>query len=118
MSAPKLVEGQKVWWVPADTRYRDQSSYVEIMKVGRKWATLSSGHKVDLVSFYADGGNFSPPGRIWLSEGAWKEYRARCDAWHKLADVTRRLVLPSHLSLADLNDILAKIAPLPQEPTP
>lgn len=62
-----------VWSSPR----RGKDSLVTVTKVGRRWATLSNGYRLDLTSknwrsLY--GGGYSSPGRLWDSESQFLEY--------------------------------------------
>jgi hypothetical protein len=50
---------------------------VTVTKVGRRWATLSNGYRLDLTSenwrsLYGEG--YSSPGSLWDSEDQYLEY--------------------------------------------
>jgi len=54
-----------------------KDSLVTVTKVGRRWATLSNGYRLDLTSeewrdVYGEG--YSSPGRLWDSEDQYLEY--------------------------------------------
>jgi hypothetical protein len=62
-----------VWSSPR----RGKDSLVTVTKVGRRWATLSNGYRLDLTSenwriLYGEG--YSSPGRLWDSESQFLEY--------------------------------------------
>lgn len=83
MSAAKLTLGQKLWLAPAHSR---RGAYeVEVTKIGRRWAELSGNNgRVDMETLWLDGGEYSSPGRCWLSREEYEDYRAADIAWNAL----------------------------------
>ena len=79
----KLIEGQKLWWVPAKSRYA-QPKEVTVTKVGRKWAQLDNYERIDLETLVADPGQCSPNGRCYLSREAREQEEMLGKAWGKL----------------------------------
>jgi hypothetical protein len=62
-----------VWSSPR----RGEDSLVTVKKVGRRWATLNNGYRLDLTSenwrsLYGEG--YSSPGSLWDSEDQYLEY--------------------------------------------
>jgi hypothetical protein len=62
-----------VWSSPR----RGKDGLVRVTKVGRRWATLSNGLRLDLTSenwrdVYGEG--YPSPGRLWDSEDQYLEY--------------------------------------------
>jgi len=62
-----------VWRSPR----RGKDGLVTVTKTGRRWATLSNGHRLDLTSedwrsVYGEG--YSSPGRLWDSEDQYLKY--------------------------------------------
>jgi len=51
----KLIEGQKLWWVPQRNRHAHEKE-VTVLKVGRKWAQLDNHERIDLETLVADAG--------------------------------------------------------------
>lgn len=79
----KLSIGQKLWWVPHQRKWQ-QPKEVTVLKVGRKWAQLDNNERIDLETFIADAGQYSSPGRCYLSQ---EEYEAKVtigSAWSNL----------------------------------
>lgn len=64
-----LQVGQTLYFVGSGRPARHGAVTVE--KVGRKWATLSNGHRIDLETHRADGGDYSSPGRAYPSEAVY-----------------------------------------------
>lgn len=61
--------GDTFWFVGAQ-RF-NTSGPVTVTKVGRKWCTLSNGHRFDKTDKYwrqVDGGEYSSPGTLYDSE--------------------------------------------------
>jgi hypothetical protein len=61
-----LTVGQKLWYVPSERR--DKPFEVTVENVGRKWAKIGYRLRVDKETLWADGGEYSSPGRCYLSE--------------------------------------------------
>ena len=53
--------------------YSGFGNYVKVTKVGRVWAYLDNGCRIDPQTLLADRGNYISPGRAWRSK---KEYDA------------------------------------------
>lgn len=70
-------------------------------KVGRTWATLSNGYRVDVRSWEADGGDYGPPGHCYASIEAYEAEVAQARAWSSFRkDVPLRP--PAGVSAADI----------------
>lgn len=84
----KLTVGQKLWYVPRDSREVSQSREVTVTKIGRKWAEIDMGWgrgwRIDLDDWTVDGGNYSSPGRCHISREAWKAETERRRLWDGL----------------------------------
>lgn len=81
-----LTVGKKLWWVPKEPTRRPCRN-VEVLKVGRKWATLSNGHRIAIDSFIADGGKYSSPGRCYESKEQYTSIRRLNMAWEKFTHI-------------------------------
>jgi hypothetical protein len=85
-----LIVGQKLWFVPSDRRGNPYKVTVE--KVGRKWAYIGSRLRIDIETMWADGGEYSSPGRCYFSQedharevsliAAWHSFRQKLDHFH------------------------------------
>lgn len=69
----KFEIGQQLYFVPNPFANDKQKRLLTIEKVGNRWLTLSNGYRADKDTLEADGGNYSSPGRCWLSQ---QEYDA------------------------------------------
>lgn len=78
-----LSVGQKLCFVGTH-RYNKGPTEVTVTKIGRKWAYLDNGEKIDSVTLWADGGQYGSPGRCWLSEHDWMQEQERCRLWLEL----------------------------------
>jgi hypothetical protein len=88
--APTYRIGQTVWVLDTQ-RHKTHVSTAIITKLGRKWATLSD-HKgrFDVATGELDGGVYSSPGRIYLSQEAYEAKVALSKAWGELRQILYR----------------------------
>lgn len=82
----KLTVGQKLWYVPSDSRYAGQACEVTVERIGRKWANISHGYRIDLADWWVDGGQHSSPGRCYASKEAWDDEGHRQKAWRAVRE--------------------------------
>lgn len=77
---PKLHVGQKLWFEPY-RRFRNACE-VEVEKIGRKWATLADQKgRINKETLVMDGGEYSLPGRCWLSREECERARETVRLW-------------------------------------
>lgn len=82
----ELKVGQELVYVPSDSRRPIQR--VTIEKIGRKWATLSKHYgRIDLATLQVDGGDYSSPGRCWVSEEAHTQFVAATKEWREFCQL-------------------------------
>ncbi len=88
-----LQVGQTLYYVANDRRDAHRDGGAEITKIGRQWATVCIAYcnaRVDLETLEVDGGNYSSPGRCYLSREAWEEEKLLRAAWREFQrDVER-----------------------------
>ena len=83
--------GQKVWFVPHDSRTGTGRGLV-VTSVGRKWVQLGLAESPQSALTYrvergrrdVDGGQYSSPGNVYASEQAYNDHIALTVAWVKL----------------------------------
>lgn len=66
--------GQKVFVVITLNRISPCREYRVITKVGRKWISYGEGYdrnRFNAVTLRVDGGKYSSPGEVYISEGAY-----------------------------------------------
>lgn len=90
-----LIVGQKLWYVPTDRRWSYERE-VTIKKIGRVWATLNSGERVNLVNLRVDGKGYMSPGQCWPSREAWEAEKSRQEAWSTLYRAVRESISVPH----------------------
>lgn len=73
---PTLILGQQLFWVFNNNARRKQD--VTVKKIGRKWAELDNGYRIDLITWFADGKDCSSPGKCYLSKEVF-DAELRCD---------------------------------------
>ena len=96
-----LTVGQTLYWVPSDLRWGKPKN-VQVEKIGRRWAALSTGRRIDVETMWADGGEFSSPGMCWMSKEAYEAHHARALAWGRLATALRNLSPPAGVTADDI----------------
>lgn len=99
----KLSVGQKLWYVPRDSREVSQSREVTVTKIGRKWAEIDMGwrgSRIDLEDWRVDGGQYSSPGSCYVSRQAWDDERQRQRAWSSLFSARPYGGPPDHVTTA------------------
>ena len=85
-----LEIGQTLYLYQTDARYRDRAPrIVTVKKIGRKWATIDHGEKVDIETLTLDAGQFTPSERCYLSieqrenerrlNATWDNFRRSAD---------------------------------------
>jgi hypothetical protein len=79
----RLTVGMELYWVPTDSQ---KPHAVTVIKVGRTWATLSNGERIDKVTWKGEPKNYGHQvnGHVYKSE---REYRDEVElqaAWDKL----------------------------------
>lgn len=77
---------------------------VTITKVGRKWLHLSNGYRADIDTLILDGGEYSSPGKCWMSQAEYKLHVELDKRWKRIAMEFHSL-RPNHLTMADLDEI-------------
>ena len=102
---PTRYVGQELYWEWSDYSHkRNTGEMVTITKIGRRWLNLSNTHRVDVSTLVADGGNYSPPGRCFLSRDAREAERSRDAAWmllrHKMSRCAPGGVTAEHIAHA------------------
>jgi len=101
----ELEVGQKLWYVPRATRL-GKPEHVSITKIGRKWAYIGGRRntRVDIETLIVDGGDFSSPGRCYLSEAYYEDSVVCQSAWDKLRNSMSYRV-PMNLTLGEIATI-------------
>lgn len=97
--------GDKLWYRAYDAR-SDAARLgreVTVNWIGRKWAAIDHGERVDIKSMAVDGGQYSSPGRCYLSEAHYIAETARACTWHRLAQAVYRGRVPDHVTEAAIN---------------
>ena len=97
----KLSEGQKLWWVPQHSLGM-KGREVTVLKVGRKWAELDNGERIDLETLISDVGRYAPNGRCYLSQEAYKQAEALVQAWIKLKRDLQYGRIPEDVTIGDI----------------
>ena len=106
----KLEVGQKLWYYRSghNSRIKPEPIEVEIVKVGRKWATLNSYYgRISLESFDVDGGGCMSPGRCYLSREIHDAELALQTAWGIFQSTVRETYrMPKGLTIAEIESAM------------
>ena len=82
--------GQQLWYQPNGYGRRGLPGYyVTIVKIGRKWLTVSQVTRVNKETLSADGGEYTSPGQCYLSEADYRIETALDKTWRQLHDDLR-----------------------------
>ena len=108
MTTPKLTVGQTLYYEP-DARWDHvRRGEVTVAKIGRTWATLTDGRRIDLATWAIDGSGYTSPGRCYPSREAWMAERNRVVAWGRLRDLLQlKYVPPDSVTEAHIRDAAA-----------
>ena len=77
-----LTVGCELWYVP-NSRHGGGQGKVAVVKVGRKWAALDNGERIDKDEWYVDGKGYSSPGACYASQADYEEQTEIGQAWIK-----------------------------------
>jgi len=88
-----LTPGMTLYWVPANKR-RHPPCDVVVNKVGRGWAELSNGHRINIQTLAADGRGYSAPGYCYASQEIYEAEMARYGLWRQLTSELSRTYTP------------------------
>ena len=84
---PIPVVGQKLWYVSSRGRWGSppQQQEVIVAKVGRKWFTVEPAWlgRFAIDGWWADGGEYSSPGRLYESQAAYELECRRNRRWRE-----------------------------------
>lgn len=92
-----ITKGKSLWWVASDNA-KTQCA-VTVTKVGRKWATLSNGCRIDIGTLVADGGQYMSPGMCYDSQQAYEQAIALIVEWQKLTRDLSGMRCPEHMTI-------------------
>lgn len=113
-----LQVGQKLWYVPRH-RGSGKPREVTVKKIGRIWAELDYGGRINIDTLEADGGQYPSPGRCYLSradyerenyrERLWTALKGRLDRRYRApADISAdRIIQAAEILGVDLSDVPA-----------
>lgn len=101
----ELKVGQILIYVRSDTRNKTHSE-AEIASIGRKWVNFKGYYtRADKDTLIADGGQYSSPGRYYLSEKDWEDERELHAEWNKLRNNFGGYQPPENLTLEKIRQI-------------
>lgn len=96
----ELKVGQTVIFCPADSR--NSPAEVTVTAIGRRWVKIANrgygNARFDKVSFEVDGGEYSSPGRIFLSWDDFNAERERAELLKELRKLANEYSTPYTLA--------------------
>lgn len=96
----RLQVGQKLWYIRygwlGGTPDNLPGHEVTIESIARKWATLKECEhpRIDKITLEADGGEYSSPGRCYLSQAAYVSHAEVTRLWNGFVAQINRSRLP------------------------
>lgn len=111
-TSKRLVVGQKLWFVP-HARYMGAEREVVVESVGRKWAAIGDGYRVDVSTLFLDGRGYSSPGRCYLSRELWAAEDQAHAAWGVLRRALSTRHLPNGLTAEQIERATALLGLIP-----
>lgn len=102
-----LVAGQELYFVPGIRRTAAPYT-VTVKSVGRKWAKLE-GYlgRISLETLEVDGGDYSSPGKCWVSAALYEKTAARRKAWDALrAHIREAYSPPENITTRQIDEVL------------
>jgi hypothetical protein len=112
---PAYRVGQVVWVLDTMRNRRiDESTPLReatITDIGRKWATLDGDSKdrFDIKNGLLDGGEYTSPGRVFVSPSAFYHDVQVTAAWSALTDAVRRHQPPEGIPLEFLQETVRRL---------
>ena len=89
--------------------YPSAPEVVTVLALGRKWATLSNGYRIEVETLRAERGKYSSPGRAWetkkeydaifFAATLWKKFRILVDAVRADNDFTAKQIVAAAAAL-------------------
>lgn len=79
-----------------------QQSEVAVTKVGRKYADLNSGDRLILDTMTIDGGQYTSPGKCYLSKDVYDASEGATLAWRNLKNSMGGWDVPAGVTVADI----------------
>lgn len=97
--------GDKLYFVPFHLSYM-MPRYVTVLKIGRKWAELDNGRRVDIATMTVDGKGYSSPGRCYKSEEEYTTSTKLAREWEVLrCRVSNQFGPPKGMTIEKISQI-------------
>lgn len=113
-----LTVGQKLYIVYDRNVSRNGTEFLVVTKIGNKWATLqhpdrtwATSERVDLEDMRLDGGQYSSPGKAYLSEQHYKTEMELNEAWRAFQQSLSYSQAPKGLTIEKLEQIKVLLGP-------
>lgn len=97
-----LQVGQQLWYVP--NKRPGQPYFVTVLKVGRKWAEIGHRRRISIEGLFVDGGQYSSPGRCYLSKEDHEKEVALNSAWARFMEMARYANRPEGVRLSQIEN--------------
>ena len=94
----KLQAGQKLWLAPNCA----PPHWVTVAKVGRRFAHLKNGMRVDIESLVCDNGKYPSPGRCYLSRVDYERVMEVYREWSSFHYAISRMRVPDGVTVEDI----------------
>lgn len=105
-----LQVGQELWFVFSGNYSRRQPHATTVKKVGRKWAVLDNGYRVDIHSLVADGGGYNSPGSAYPNRDAYEMEQERRRLWSVLRQrIDRHYTVPDGVTAEQIKTAIAAL---------
>lgn len=109
-STPKFQEGQTVYLSDTTHSHKPCLSTTQITKVGRKWVECGMHGRFDRQTLVRDGGEYSSPGRAYLSADDWHAEQELEEAWSTFRQaIGRDHRVPKDLTIEKLKEAAAAL---------
>lgn len=113
VTKPTYQVGQEVWVLDTQ-RIRHPNASTPLHKatisaIGRKWATIGRKERFDITNGQLDGGEYTSPGRVFLSPEAFQQEVRLNAAWSALGDAVRRHQPPTGVTAEFLEEVVCRL---------
>lgn len=102
-SEQKLTAGTQLYYVPQGRR--GTPIFVTVTKVGRIYATLDNGERINIQTLWQDDGQYSSRAKCWRSKEEYESSLALEKAWREFCQlVDRNWQLPDGVTINQIQN--------------